>query len=67
MKEPMKNISKSVVLTLKSVVNYQDGQVVSKSPAQNDAVSNAIRFDKDEENQHTRICDESCLDGVGHY
>ena len=39
MKEPMKNISKSEVLTLKNEVNYQDGQVVSKTLAQNDAVS----------------------------
>ena len=41
MKEPMKNISKSEVLTLKNEVNYQDGQVVSKTLAQNDAVSAA--------------------------
>ena len=39
MKEPMKNISKSEVVTLKNEVNYQDGQVVSKTLAQNDAVS----------------------------
>ena len=50
MKEPMKNISKSEVLTLKNEVNYQDGQVVSKTLAQNDAVSVTLfAFDKDEE------------------
>ena len=30
MKEPMKNISKSEVVTLKNEVNYQDGQVVAR-------------------------------------
>ena len=50
MKEPMKNISKSEVVTLKNEVNYQDGQVVSKTLAQNDAVSVTLfAFDKDEE------------------
>ena len=39
MKEPMKNIDKAVVLTLKEQVAYQPGQVVSKTLAQNDAVS----------------------------
>ena len=39
MKEIMKNIKKSEVLTLKDLVSYQEGQVVSKTLAQNDAVS----------------------------
>ena len=56
MKEPMKNISKSEVLTLKNEVNYQDGQVVSKTLAQNDAVSVTLfAFDKDEEISTPRI------------
>ena len=39
MQAPMKNIDKSAVLTLKEQVSYQPGQVVSKTLAQNDAVS----------------------------
>ena len=69
MKEPMKNISKSEVLTLKNEVIYQDGQVVSKTLAQNDAVSVTLfAFDKDEEiSTHESGGDAfvTCLDGVG--
>ena len=69
MKEPMKNISKSEVLTLKNEVNYQDGQVVSKTLAQNDAVSVTLfAFDKEEEiSTHESGGDAfvTCLDGVG--
>ena len=69
MKEPMKNISKSEVLTLKNEVNYQDGQVVSQTLAQNDAVSVTLfAFDKDEEiSTHESGGDAfvTCLDGVG--
>ena len=39
MKEPMKNIVKGEALILKEQVDYQPGQVVSKTLAQNDAVS----------------------------
>ena len=35
----IKNIDKSEVLTLKEQVSYQKGQVVSKTLAQNDALS----------------------------
>ena len=35
----MKNIAQSEVLTLKDEISYQKGQVVSKTLAQNDAVS----------------------------
>ena len=38
-KEPMKNIAKAEVLTLREQVAYQRGQVVSKTLAQNSAVS----------------------------
>ena len=49
MKEPMKNISKSEVLVLKEQVSYQEGQVVSKTLAQNEALSVTLfAFDKDE-------------------
>ena len=69
MKEPMKNISKSEIVTLKNEVNYQDGQVVSKTLAQNDAVSVTLfAFDKDEEiSTHESGGDAfvTCLDGVG--
>jgi len=45
-----KNIDKQVVLHLKDLVNYQDGQVVSKTLVQNDKVSVTVfSFDKDEE------------------
>ena len=50
MKEPMKNIAKSEALILKEQVDYQPGQVVSKTLAQNDAVSVTLfSFDKGEE------------------
>ena len=50
MKEPMKNIVKGEALILKEQVDYQPGQVVSKTLAQNDAVSVTLfSFDKGEE------------------
>ena len=46
----MKNIEKSTILRLADQVAYQDGQVVSKTLAQNDAVSLTLfAFEKDEE------------------
>ena len=46
----MKNIEKSTILRLAAQVAYQDGQVVSKTLAQNDAVSLTLfAFEKDEE------------------
>lgn len=69
MKEPMKNISKSEVLTLKDQISYQEGQVVSKTLAQNPAVSVTLfSFDKGEEiSTHESGGDAfvTCLDGVG--
>ena len=69
MKEPMKNIDKAVVLTLKEQVAHQPGQVVSKTLAQNDAVSVTLfAFDKDEEiSTHASGGDAfvTCLDGTG--
>ena len=69
MKEPMKNISKSEVLTLKDQIAYQPGQVVSKTLAQNPAVSVTLfSFDKGEEiSTHESGGDAfvTCLDGVG--
>ena len=45
-----KNIAKKEKLELKSLVDYQDGQVVSKTLVQNDYVSVTIfSFDKGEE------------------
>ena len=65
----MKNISKSEVLVLKDQVTYQQGQVVSKTLAQNDAVSITLfSFDKGEEiSTHQSGGDAfvTCLDGVG--
>ena len=69
MKEPMKNIVKGEALILKEQVDYQPGQVVSKTLAQNDAVSVTLfAFDKDEEiSPHESGGDAlvTCLDGVG--
>lgn len=69
MKEPMKNILKAEVLTLKEQIEYQDGQVVSKTLAQNSAVSVTLfSFDKGEEiSTHESAGDAfvTCLDGVG--
>ena len=64
-----KNIEKQTVLELKNQVAYQDGQVVSKTLAQNDAVSVTLfAFDKGEEiSTHESGGDAfvTCLDGVG--
>ena len=69
MMDGMKNISKAEVLCLKEQVEYQKGQVVSKTLAQNDAVSITLfAFDKDEAiSTHESGGDAfvTCLDGVG--
>ena len=65
----MKNIAKAEVLTLKEQVDYQKGQVVSKTLIQNDSLSITLfSFDKDEEiSTHSSEGDAfvTCLDGVG--
>lgn len=65
----MKNIKKAQVLTLKDEVSYQEGQVVSKTLVQNQALSVTLfSFDKDEEiSTHESGGDAMvfCLDGVG--
>ncbi len=65
----MKNISKAKVLTLKDQVSYQEGQVVSKTLAQNEHVSITLfAFDKGEEiSTHESGGDAfvTCLDGTG--
>ena len=69
MTAPMKNISKSEVLILKDQIAYQKGQVVSKTLAQNSAVSVTIfSFDKGEEISTPESGGDAfvtCLDGVG--
>ena len=64
-----KNISKAEVLVLKDQVAYQEGQVVSKTLAQNEHVSVTLfSFDKGEEiSTHESGGDAfvTCLDGVG--
>ena len=68
-KEPMKNIAKSQVLLLTEQISWQEGQVVSKTLAQNDAVSVTLfSFDQGEEiSTHESGGDAfvTCLDGVG--
>lgn len=69
MKELIKNISKAEVLNLKEQVSYQEGQIVSRTLAQNPAVSITLfSFDKGEEiSTHSSSGDAfvTCLDGVG--
>lgn len=65
----MKNIQQATVLTLKDQIAYQPGQVVSKTLAQNDAVSITLfSFDAGEEiSTHSSGGDAfvTCLDGTG--
>ena len=65
----MKNYDIATVLTMKEQVAYQPGQVVSKTLAQNDAVSVTLfTFDKGEEiSTHESGGDALvlCLDGEG--
>ena len=69
MADLLKNISKKEVLNLKEEVKYQEGQIVSKTLAQNDAVSVTLfSFAKGEEiSTHASGGDAfvTCLDGVG--
>lgn len=65
----IKNIDKAKILKLKEQVEYQSGQVVSKTLAQNSAMSVTLfSFDKGEEiSTHESGGDAfvTCLDGVG--
>lgn len=65
----MKNIKKAEVLTLKEQIAYQEGQVVSKTLAQNEHLSITLfSFDKGEEiSTHESSGDAfvTCLDGIG--
>lgn len=65
----MKNIAKAEVLILKDQIAYQEGQVVSKTLAQNEHLSVTLfSFDKNEEiSTHESGGDAfvTCLDGVG--
>lgn len=69
MSKKMKNIAQAEVLTLKEQISYQEGQVVSKTLAQNPAVSITLfSFAKGEEiSTHESGGDAfvTCLDGVG--
>ena len=65
----MKNIDKARVMALKDQVSYQEGQIVSKTLVQNEAVSIPLfAFDKGEEiSTHESGGDAfvTCLDGTG--
>lgn len=65
----MKNIDKSQVHVLKELVDYREGQIVSKTLVQNKNVSITLfAFDKDEEiSTHESDGDAfvTCIDGVG--
>ena len=66
-----KNIPKQVILKLKDLVDYQDGQVVSKTLVQNESVSMTIfSFDRGEEiSTHVSGGDAMVivLDGTGRF
>ncbi len=66
-----KNIEKKTKLNLKDLVEYQDGQVVSKTLVQNDVVSMTLfSFDKGEEiSTHASGGDAmvTVLDGTGRF
>ena len=66
-----KNIPKQVSLKLKDLVEYQDGQVVSKTLVQNESVSMSIfSFDRGEEiSTHASGGDAmvTVLDGTGRF
>ena len=65
----MKNIDKAQVMVLKDQVSYQEGQIVSKTLVQNEAVSITLfAFDKGEEiSTHESGGDAfvTSLDGTG--
>ena len=67
----IKNIEKAQVLTLENEVAYQPGQVVSKTLAQNRALSMTLfAFEQDEEiSTHTADGDAlvTVLDGTGRF
>lgn len=69
MSDKLKNITKEEVLVLKEQISYQEGQVVSKTLAQNSAVSVTLfSFAKGEEiSTHKSGGDAfvTCLDGTG--
>ena len=69
MSKKMKNITQSEVLTLREQIAYQEGQVVSKTLTQNQAVSITLfAFAKGEEiSTHESGGDAfvTCLDGIG--
>lgn len=66
-----KNIEKKTKLVLKDLIDYQDGQVVSKTLVQNDVVSMTLfSFDKGEEiSTHAAGGDAmvTVLDGIGRF
>lgn len=66
-----KNIEKKTKLNLKDLVDYQDGQVVSKTLVQNDVVSMTLfSFDKGEEiSTHAAGGDAmvTVIDGTGRF
>lgn len=67
--DKIKNITKSEVVVLRDQVAYQDGQVVSRTLAQNPSLGVTLfSFDKGEEiSSHKSGGDAfvTCLDGVG--
>ena len=66
-----KNIEKKTKLNLKDLIDYQDGQVVSKTLVQNDKMGVTLfSFDKDEEiSTHAAGGDAmvTVLDGTGRF
>ena len=69
MNTKIKNINQAQVVLLKDEISYQKGQVVSKTLAQNSALSITLfSFDKGEEISTHKSGGDAfviCLDGVG--
>jgi len=69
MSERIKNIKKAEVITLKEQITYQEGQVVSKTLAQNEHLSITLfSFDKGEEistHEYGGDAFVTCLDVTG--
>lgn len=66
-----KNIEKQTLLELKTLVDYREGQIVSKTLVQNDVISMTIfSLDKGEEiSSHSAAGDAmaTVIDGVGRF
>ena len=61
----IKNIAKSEILVLKEQISYQEGQVVSKTLAQNPALFSFAKGEEISTHESSGDAFVTCLDGVG--